>query len=69
MAVKRWWKKAEDRPVWAVILEAALVKQYGLSADEEQEQEIVFRLSEKWFRIVRGNRKLRHLTQYQDIPL
>jgi len=26
MVVRRWWKKAEDRSVWAIILKESLVK-------------------------------------------
>jgi hypothetical protein len=78
IAVKGWRKKVEDRSVQAVILKTALAKQYGQCTDEEEEEEeeeekeeeeIVFRFSEKRFRIVRRNRKLRHVTQYQDISL
>jgi len=72
MVVNGRRKKAEDRSVWAVILKATLVKQYGPCAEkgeELQEEETVFRFSEKRFRIVRGNRKLRHLTQYKDPSL
>jgi len=42
MAVNGWWKKAEERSVWAVILKAALVKQYGPCAEEEEEEEEVY---------------------------
>jgi hypothetical protein len=35
MGVKRWRKKAEERLIWAVILQAAPVKLQGAYAKEE----------------------------------
>jgi hypothetical protein len=39
MDVKRWRKKAEDRPVWAIILKEALLKLWGPYAEEEEEED------------------------------
>jgi hypothetical protein len=36
VGVKRWRKKAEDRPAWAIILKKALVKIKGPYAKEAE---------------------------------
>jgi hypothetical protein len=40
MDVKRWKKKAEDSPIWAIILKEVLVELQGPYADEEEEEDL-----------------------------
>jgi hypothetical protein len=36
MGVKGWWKKAEDTPVWVIILKKAVVKTARTVCREEE---------------------------------
>ena len=63
MGVKRWRKKAEDRPAGAILLKAVLVQIYGPHVSKEKEE-----VRSEVFRVAKSNWNHASIKYFSHVP-